>query len=62
MISRAQTSYKTVGTIERLNAALDRIVAPDAKAEIIAEGFDWCEGPLWIAKYKMLLFSAGHSV
>jgi gluconolactonase len=57
MISRAQTHYQTIGTIERLDAGLDRVVAPDAKAEIIAEGFDWCEGPLWVAKYKMLLFS-----
>lgn len=48
---------KTTGTIERIDAALDSIVDMDAKAEIIAEGFEWSEGPLWIEKYKMLLFS-----
>lgn len=53
----AQTSYKTIGTLERYDDALDKIVSKDAKAEIIAEGFLWSEGPLWIEKQKMLLFS-----
>lgn len=46
-----------MGTIERLDPALDKLIAADAKAEIIAEGFDWSEGPLWIEKHQMLLFS-----
>ena len=49
--------YKTIGTIERIDPTLDSILSPDAKAEIIAEGFDWSEGPLWIESEKMLLFS-----
>ena len=49
--------YKTIGEIERIDASLDSIVSPDAKIEIIAEGLDWSEGPLWIEKEKMLLFS-----
>lgn len=53
----SQTSNKTVGIIEKYDDALDKIISPGAKAEIIAEGFDWSEGPLWIEKYKMLLFS-----
>jgi gluconolactonase len=48
---------KTVGTIERLDPALDAIIAVDAKAEVIAEGYDWSEGPVWIESQKMLLFS-----
>jgi gluconolactonase len=51
------TAYKTIGVVERLDPSLDAIIAKDAKAEIIAEGFDWSEGPLWIEKHKMLLFS-----
>ena len=46
-----------MGTIERTDPLLDAIISPDAKAEIIAEGFDWSEGPLWIEEHKMLLFS-----
>jgi gluconolactonase len=48
---------KTMGTIERTDPALDNIISSDAKPEIIAEGFDWSEGPVWIEKNKMLLFS-----
>jgi gluconolactonase len=53
----AQTTYRTIGVIERFDPAIEKIVSKDAKAEIIAEGFDWSEGPLWVEKYKMLLFS-----
>ncbi len=49
--------YKETGTIEKKDAALDSIINPDAKPEIIAEGFEWSEGPLWIEKHNMLLFS-----
>jgi gluconolactonase len=53
----AQTTYKTIGVIESFDPSIEKIVSKDAKAEIIAEGFDWSEGPLWVEKYKMLLFS-----
>ncbi len=49
--------YKTTGTIERIDALLDAIIDTSAKAEIIAEGMDWSEGPVWIEKHNMLLFS-----
>jgi gluconolactonase len=52
-----KTSYQTTGVVERNDAALDQIISPEAKAEIIAEGFEWSEGALWIEKYQMLLFS-----
>jgi gluconolactonase len=49
---------KTLGTIERLDPALDAIVAPGTGMEIIAEGFDWSEGPLWVREGGgYLLFS-----
>ncbi len=50
-------NYKTTGTIEKIDPALDAIISEDAKPEIIAEGFDWSEGPLWIEDQKMLIFS-----
>lgn len=49
--------YRVVGNIEKTDPSLDAIVSHAAKAEIIAEGFEWSEGPIWIEKYKMLLFS-----
>lgn len=49
--------YPTIGEIERLDASLDTLVMPGAKPEIIADSLDWSEGPLWIEKEHMLLFS-----
>lgn len=44
-------------TIERDDPALDDIISKDAKPEVIAEGLDWSEGPLWIDDQQMLIFS-----
>ena len=52
-----EEKYKTMGTIERLDPTLDHIISPTASPKIIAEGFEWSEGPLWIEKHNMLLFS-----
>src|SRR5687767_6820937 len=35
-------------SIERLDPAFDKLVAPAAKVEKLAEGFTWSEGPTWI--------------
>lgn len=43
--------------IERLHTDLDKLINPTAKVEILAEGFKWVEGPLWIEEQQMLLFS-----
>ena len=52
-----EEKYKTIGTIERYDSSVNNIISKDAKAEIIAEGFEWSEGPLWVEKHNMLLFS-----
>ncbi len=49
--------YKTTGTIIQYDEALSSIIDTATKAEIIAEGYEWSEGPLWIEKHNMLLFS-----
>jgi gluconolactonase len=49
--------YKTTGVLEKMDPSLDSIITPGAQAEIIAEGLDWSEGPLWVESQKMLLFS-----
>ncbi len=50
-------NYKTMGTIERYDSALNAIISSTGNPEIIADGFDWSEGPLWIEKHNMLIFS-----
>ncbi len=53
----SEDGTRTVGSIERKSAGLDDLVSQDAKLEVIASGFDWSEGPVWVAKGKYLLFS-----
>ena len=45
------------GQIERLTPDLDSWVAPDAKMEILSEGHDWTEGPVWVPELNAVLFS-----
>jgi len=52
-----EMKYKKTGTLEKVDPALDNIISPGSQAEIIAEGFDWSEGPIWVESQKMLLFS-----
>ncbi|SFW65494.1 gluconolactonase [Sinomicrobium oceani] len=51
------TAQKISGYIERLDPDLDAIVKTNAEIAVIAEGFTWSEGPLWIESEQMLLFS-----
>ncbi len=53
----SNNKQNTIGTIERYDSSINAIISPDAQAQIIAEGYEWSEGPLWIEKHKMLLFS-----
>lgn len=49
--------YPTIGTIERLDPALDPLIAPGAVIEKLASGFAWAEGPVWVQRGHYLLFS-----
>lgn len=44
-------------TVERLDPALNELIAQDPKIEVIGSGYEWSEGPVWIEKEQMLLFS-----
>jgi gluconolactonase len=46
-----------VGSIVRMDPALDALIAPGAKIEILAEGHDWVEGPVWDEVGQRLLYS-----
>ncbi len=45
------------GPIEVVDAALHQILNVEAKLEILAEGYDWSEGPIWLPQQEMLIFS-----
>lgn len=44
----AQTPYPSIGFVERLDPKLDALLPKDAKLEVLATGFDWSEGPVWV--------------
>ena len=49
--------YPAMGSIERLDPALDQLLAPDAFIEKLASGFEWAEGPVWDRREDCLFFS-----
>jgi len=48
---------KTVGSILRSDPGMDSIVSESSQIEVLAEGFDWTEGPLWVEDGGYLLFA-----
>lgn len=46
-MSTAQ-AQRTLGSVERLAPVFDSLVDKGAKIEILADGFTWTEGPVWI--------------
>ncbi|MBE2214508.1 MAG: SMP-30/gluconolactonase/LRE family protein [Opitutaceae bacterium] len=49
---------RLTATVERLDAtAMDALVAPGAELEILATGFTWSEGPVWMVRESQLVFS-----
>ncbi|MFO7671446.1 MAG: SMP-30/gluconolactonase/LRE family protein [Bacteroidales bacterium] len=53
----SQSAYPTTGSVNRLSPELDDIIAPGALPEILADGFNWSEGPLWLPEQKVVIFS-----
>ena len=54
--SYAQTNNPVI-KVEAADPAFNALVNKDAKAEVIATGIMWSEGPVWVESHKMLLFS-----
>ena len=55
-VSHAQSS-KPLITIEQIDPQFSALVSKNATAKILADGFLWSEGPVWVEKYKMFIFS-----
>lgn len=52
-----QSDAPPFGHIERLDPELDQLIPETAEIEVLSEGYDWTEGPLWLESENMLLFS-----
>lgn len=48
---------QSMGHVERLAPGLDALVPADAVIEVLADGFEWSEGPVWVPALDALLFS-----
>jgi gluconolactonase len=41
-------NFPHIGQVIKLDPELDQYIPTDAKIEVVASGFDWSEGPVWI--------------
>jgi gluconolactonase len=53
----AQKSYPTMGKIIYEDPAFEKLLPKDSKIEVLASGFEWSEGPVWVKDGGYLLFS-----
>ncbi len=47
----------TIGEVIVNDPALNKLIAPGAAIEVLAEGFNWSEGPVWISDGDYVVFS-----
>jgi len=48
---------ETIGMIERLDPAIDKFISDNAQIEVLASGFSWAEGPVWVSHLNGILFT-----
>ena len=53
----ASADSSAIGSIERLDPALDTLIPSEASVEVLAKGFEWSEGPVWVPDGDYLLLS-----
>lgn len=57
-LSRCCLAQSSLGSIERLTPEFDQLIAEGSTIEVVASGFTWTEGPVWMGgKDGCLLFS-----
>ncbi len=58
-LPRPVGAQQTLGEIERLDPAWDALLPSGEKIEVLAKGFTWTEGPIWVPQKEggYLLFS-----
>ncbi|MCZ8134503.1 MAG: SMP-30/gluconolactonase/LRE family protein [Algoriphagus sp.] len=52
-----EQEFMTIGLVERLDSALNALIPAGAEIEVLASGFDWAEGPLWLEEQQALIFT-----
>ena len=57
MTAQDTKNFPALGQIIRHDPRLDTLIPPGSRLDVLASGFDWSEGPVWLPKEKALLFS-----
>lgn len=57
LLSLSAFSQKTIGSIERLDDEINALIVEEAVIEILADGFTWAEGPVWVPEIGAVLFT-----
>ncbi len=47
----------TIGSIERLDPRIDAVVPANAALQVLANGHEWTEGPVWVPALDAVLYS-----
>jgi gluconolactonase len=56
--SKTETQKTSLSvSLERLSPQLDSVMDKEVTVSVIARGYEWSEGPLWLEDKQMLLFS-----
>lgn len=50
-------AFETTGSVERLDEQINELIPESARIEILASGFSWSEGPVWIPAINSLVFT-----
>lgn len=49
--------FQSVGSVQRLDSAINSLITSEAKIEVLASGFEWAEGPLWLEEQQAVIFT-----
>ena len=47
---QTMTTPKTIGTLIKADPRFDTLIAPGTAIEVLADGYDWAEGPVWVPR------------
>ena len=50
VLAQNTLNFPTIGQVDRFDPAIDTLIERDATIEVLAGGFEWAEGPVWIAE------------
>ncbi len=48
LVHAQKPNFPSIGQVVRTDARLDKLIPKDARIEVLASGFVWSEGPIWV--------------